>query len=982
MLLYRIISILLGSFLLIGAPLWVAGQSATPLSGSGAPSAPFAQAAHAAGLPILETGVSATLAAQRSAILKDIRYDLQFQIPAQREAPIPAEETLSFILGSIPTDNPVVSLASSLPTPATPVALLAPLLLDFKEKTSPRQIQVNGTAVPVTHQQEHLLIPAEFLHPGANTIHILFTAGNGALNRNKDFLYTLLVPDRARTLFPCFDQPDLKAVFTLSLVIPADWKAVGNARLKDATGDTLHFLPSDKISTYLFSFVAGKFTETDQSVDGRLMHFYYRETDSAKIRMSMGPIFRIQADALQFMKDYTGLAYPFQKFDFVAIPDFQFGGMEHVGAIQYKASALFLDSGATRDQIIARSNVLSHETAHMWFGDLVTMSWFNDVWMKEVFANFMADKISNITLPDGKYDLKFLTDHFSAAYSIDRTAGAHPIRQQLDNLQEAGSLYGNIIYHKAPIMMRQLERLMGADAFRDGLRDYLKQYAGGNASWPDLIHQLGAHTSVNLEDWNRVWVNEPGRPRFSYRLRTQKSVATKSGRTKAGTIKPSATKPSATKSGAAKGRTSTDTITELEIRQQGEDGSSRTWPQLFEVALVYKDPGSVDGKDPKRGNDKAPGPGHYRVEELTVNMNDSIVRVPAAVGKQAPLCILFNSSGQGYGLFPVDPRALAWIFNTGNARALPSPAKTTSGTLTPAATSATATSAAAATPLMRAAAYINLYENMLDGQVLTPRQLLAFDRRALSQETEELNLNLVADQIVSIYWRFLSPATRDSLAGGLENDIWQTMLSAGSANEKKLLFKTYTNIVLSKLGQDKLYAIWKQQVPPAGVKLSEEDYTSLAAALALRAYPGERTILEEQLSRIQNEDRRQRLLYLLPALSNDIRDRDRFFDSLTVEGGRKKEAWVLTGLSYLHHPLRTAASEKYLPRTLDLLSEIQRTGDVFFPQSWLQTSFSWYRTRTAAAIVRGFLQQHPDYNPKLKAKIFQATDNLFRAERL
>ncbi|MES1159449.1 MAG: aminopeptidase, partial [Bacteroidota bacterium] len=126
---------------------------------------------------------------------------------------------------------------------------------------------------------------------------------------------------------------------------------------------------------------------------------------------------------------------------------------------------------------------------------------------------------------------------------------------------------------------------------------------------------------------------------------------------------------------------------------------------------------------------------------------------------------------------------------------------------------------------------------------------------------------------------------------------------------------------------------------------------------------------------------RQRLLYLLPALSNDIRERDRFFDSLTTAGGRKKEAWVLTGLSYLHHPLRTAISEKYLAKSLDLLEEIQRTGDVFFPQSWLQVSFSWYHTRTAAEGVRRFLQQHPDYNPKLKAKILQATDYLFRASR-
>lgn len=878
----------------------------------------------------LETGVSAELAIHRKALLQDIKYELLFHIPPLREAPIPAEESLSFTWRDT---------GASAASPAT-----APLLLDFSGKTSPGQIQVNGTDIPVVHQQEHILIPAASLHPGANTIHILFTAGNSPLNRNRDFCYTLLVPDRARALFPCFDQPDLKAVFTLSLTIPADWKALGNAPVRDsiteANNRIIHFLPSDKISTYLFSFAAGKFTESTRFENGRPMYFYYRETDSSKLRMSLGPIFRIQADALQFMKEYTGLAYPFQKFDFIAIPDFQFGGMEHPGAIQYKASALFLDSGATRDQVIARSNVLSHETAHMWFGDLVTMSWFNDVWMKEVFANFMADKISNITLPDGKYDLKFLTDHFPAAYSIDRTSGAHPIRQQLDNLQEAGSRYGNIIYHKAPIMMRQLERLMGANAFRDGLRDYLKLYAGGNASWPDLIRQLAAHTSADLESWNKVWVNEPGRPRFSYRFLTTK--------------------------GTVAARPFIDKATTLEIRQQGEDGSSRVWPQLFGIAFVYKGTGA----------------GPLQVEERTVDMKDSVVRIPLPAGKGSPFCILFNTDGQGYGLFPVDPRSLSWIFHTAARPATSAKSPASAGT--PAASSLIPASLPlipAPSPLMRAAAYINLYENMLDGRVITPRRLLDLNRRALSQETEELNLNLLTDQLTAIYWRFLSPATRDSLSAGLEQDVWQAMLSGDSGNEKKLLFRTYTNIVLSRQGQHKLFTIWQRQQPPPGVKLSEEDYTSLAAALALRAYPGEQKILQGQLARIQNDDRRQRLMYLLPALSNDIRERDQFFDSLTTAAGRKKEAWVLAGLSYLHHPLRTVASEKYLPKSLDMLEDIQRTGDVFFPQSWLQTSFAWYRAGTAADIARRFLQSHPNYNPKLKAKILQATDNLFRASK-
>jgi aminopeptidase N len=850
---------------------------------------------------ILQPGVSRALAVYRRIHLRDIRYDLSFHLPASRETAVTGRESISFKL-----DRAGVGKS---------------LLLDFKASPeAAAELKVNGRTVPVEYRDEHLLLAASLLHEGVNTADIRFTAGNGALNRNPDFLYTLLVPDRARTLFPCFDQPDLKSVFTLSLVIPAGWKAMGNALLQDSVtaGDSciFHFRPSDRVSTYLFSFVAGHFSEEMRVVGGRPMQFLYRETDSTKLRLSLDSIYRIEGQALQFMEQYTGIAYPFQKFGFVAIPDFQFGGMEHVGAIQYKASSLFLDSGATREQFIGRSNLLSHETAHMWFGDMVTMTWFNDVWMKEVFANFMADKISSITLPDDNYDLKFLTAHYPAAYSVDRTEGANPIRQRLDNLQEAGSLYGNIIYNKAPIVMRQLERLMGADAFRAGLGDYLKKYAGGNASWPDLVAALQAHTGVDLSAWNEVWVNGTGRPQFGYHLQE------------------------------AGGK-----ITDFVIRQRGEDGSARVWPQVFDVALVYAD----------------------RVEQLTVNMNAASVRLAAATGKEKPLCILFNSSGQGYGLFPVDPHSMTWL--AGGA-ALPVAARITG------AATVQISGPGAATPLMRAAAYINLYENMLDGQAITPRQLLAYDLRALSRETEELDLNILLDQVNSIFWRFLPKAGRDSMAANLEDDLWQAMTQVPSKNEKKLLFGTYTSIVCSKPGQDSLFSVWRDRRPPSGVKLSEDDYTGLAVALALRAYPGYQDILKEQLTRIQNIDRRARLQYLLPALSDDAGERDRYFASLSSADARRKEAWVLSALSYLHHPLREGASEKYLPATLDWLQDIQRTGDVFFPQSWLQASLGWYQTATAAAVVHNFLRQHPDYNPMLRAKILQTADNLFRAEKL
>ncbi|GAB3818174.1 hypothetical protein GCM10028895_15110 [Pontibacter rugosus] len=202
-----------------------------------------------------------------------------------------------------------------------------------------------------------------------------------------------------------------------------------------------------------------------------------------------------------------------------------------------------------------------------------------------------------------------------------------------------------------------------------------------------------------------------------------------------------------------------------------------------------------------------------------------------------------------------------------------------------------------------------------------------------------------------------------------------------SANVKKLLFKTFQSITLSQQAQDKLYAIWKDKKAPAGVKLNEDDYTSLALALAVRDYKAD-NILQQQLTRIQNPDRKKRLEFLMPALSADVQVRDAFFASLAEAENREKESWVGSALGYLHHPLRARTSEKYLPQSLELLEEIQQTGDIFFPFNWLSATFDSYQSPEAAKVVRDFLAAHPNYNPKLKAKILQAADGLFRAEKL
>ena len=826
--------------------------------------------------PVIEPGVSYTLSRYRHSVISNIQYTLNFNIPADKSADINAAESIDFELSA--TDQP--------------------LEIDFKQDASSvKSLTVNNNNVPVSLRDEHIIVNPQYLRQGPNKVDVNFIAGNASLNRNNDYLYELNVPDRARTVFPCFDQPNLKANFLLTLTVPAGWRVLANGIKKDSVINgqqvTFHFANSDKLPTYLFSFTAGRYNDVVETIGDRQMEFLHRETDPVKIKFSTDSVFKIHQDAINFLEGWTGIPFPFQKVGFVGIPDFQFGGMEHPGEVQYKASSLFLDDGATKDMLIGRNNLISHETSHMWFGDMVTMDWFNDVWMKEVFANFMADKVTENLMGEDTFNLKFLQDHYPAAYGVDRTPGANPIRQQLDNLQDAGSMYGNIIYHKAPIMMRQLELLMGRDNFQKGIREYLDKYKYSNATWNDLIAILSKYTNADLYEWNSVWVNQPGRPVFTYELSYGKH----------------------------------DKIAHFTLTQHPESGPARVWPQKFNVSFIYPT---------------------YR-RDFEVDMKRATVSLEDVIGTDKPLFIIFNSNGLGYGLFPTDKTSVDRLFDLKS-------------------------------PLQRASSYIAMYENMLADRYFKPTELLNIFMNGLSAEKDEMNLRTLTGYISSIYWEYMLPSTRHATAPGLEAALWNAMQQETHANNKKILFKAYQDIYLTADAKTNLYKIWQQKQAPEGVKLNEDDYTSLALSIALKS-DTVTSVLKQQEARITNVDRKARLEFLMPALSLDATVRDNFFKSLAQVKNRQKEAWVTTALGYLNNPLRQGTSIKYLPKSLDLVEEIQRTGDVFFPQSWLGAIFGQYQSREAWHIVQEFLQHHPNYNPKLKDKILQATDNLYRAQK-
>jgi aminopeptidase N len=253
---------------------------------------------------------------------------------------------------------------------------------------------------------------------------------------------------------------------------------------------------------------------------------------------------------------------------------------------------------------------------------------------------------------------------------------------------------------------------------------------------------------------------------------------------------------------------------------------------------------------------------------------------------------------------------------------------------------------------------------------------------ALPREPDELNVQLLLDLLEQAYWRFLSSPGRVAVAHDIEVLLWSELERAETSSRKATYFESLTSIALTPETLDRLEGVWSGAHELPGLPLGEQRLTALAEALALRNVPAAKEILHRQLERIENPDRRARFAFVVPALSAETAARDSVFTSFRDPANREHEPWVLSAMAYLNHPLRADHAVRYVRPALDLLEEIQRTGDIFFPLRWLHATLDGHATREAADIVRAFLAEHPDYPARLRGKILQAADGLFRTAAL
>ncbi|HJW49337.1 MAG TPA: M1 family aminopeptidase, partial [Candidatus Limnocylindria bacterium] len=326
----------------------------------------------------------------------------------------------------------------------------------------------------------------------------------------------------ARRAFPCFDEPEFKARFAVELIHPAGNAAIANMPITspeplDERRTRTIFRETPKISTYLVAFTVGPYEFTD----------VVTTPSGIPVRVCLPPGLVAQATyardahvrSVEWLQSYTAIPYPYYKVDAIGIPDFEAGAMENPGAITYRIRLLAADErNASIQTLKGVFSTAAHELTHMWWGDLVTMRWWTDLWLNESFASFVGEKATAALNPEWRYWRDFVADNTSA-FSLDALASTHPISVEAKSAEEASQRFDAISYTKGAAVLRMIEGYLGEDAFREGVRIYLKRHAEANASADDFWRALDESSGQDVTSIANAWIKEPGHPLVDIRAR-------------------------------------------------------------------------------------------------------------------------------------------------------------------------------------------------------------------------------------------------------------------------------------------------------------------------------------------------------------------------------------------------------------------------------------------------------------------------------
>ncbi|MEV1289706.1 aminopeptidase N [Micromonospora sp. NPDC049679] len=436
-------------------------------------------------------------AAERARLLDvtgyDIRLDLSGGTAANRTFRSTTEVTFS-------CTEPGASTFIEVAADSVRSATLNGAPVDIAGWSAERGLALTGLAA-----ENMLVVDADFL----------YSASGQGLHRSVDpvdgetYLYSQFETADAQRVFAAFDQPDLKSVYTWHATVPAHWRVISNMPVEreeplDEETKTVHFVRSERMSTYITALCAGPYHEVRDSHDGIDLGVYCRA--SMAQHLDADDLFLITKQGFDFFHEQFGVRYPLPKYDQLWVPDFNAGAMENFGCVTHAEAHYIFRSQVTDFEYEQRANTILHELAHMWFGDLVTMRWWNDLWLNESFAEWASHWCNTNATRFADAWTTFLSVRKNWGYRQDQLSSTHPVYCEMPDLEAVEVNFDGITYAKGASVLKQLVAYVGMDPFLAGLRSYFAKHAWGNATFDDLLSELETASGRELRKFAAQWL--------------------------------------------------------------------------------------------------------------------------------------------------------------------------------------------------------------------------------------------------------------------------------------------------------------------------------------------------------------------------------------------------------------------------------------------------------------------------------------------
>ncbi|MFN0140913.1 MAG: M1 family aminopeptidase [Pyrinomonadaceae bacterium] len=765
-----------------------------------------------------------------------------------------------------------------------------------------------------------------------------------------EYVYSLFVPSDASTAFPVFDQPDLKAKFKLfvSLKKLSSRNVISNTqKLGEFFGrDGVHsveFAETLPISTYLFSFAAGNFVEYFEKDSGGekisrttyydngtstvyeprkdVYRIYVRQSQEQKFTPHSEEIFRLNREGIKFLEKYFDYKFPFPKYDLVLIPEFPFGGMEHAGATFLRESAIIFPQEPTKSDHISRANLIFHEAAHQWFGDTVTMKWFDDLWLKEGFATFAAYKALEKVMPEANAWKVFYERVKQAAYQTDSTRGTTPIYQRIDNLSAAKSAYGNIVYNKAPAFLRQAEFYLGEDAFQKAVRAFLKKHEYANAGWEDLVNEFETASRKDLDDWANVWVKQRGLPKFRIELRGGSSPMPQGPPT-----------------------VQTMGVSSIIYTQQDVLGTQNVWKMHFK--LLY---------DHSLNRFFQEITAEDRNVTLPINtVGFAFIDPRRTYIAPTPVFVFSNFGDYGYGLFLLDSKSRDLIISRHLAKG-------------------------ERDDFLRSMMWGSLWDSVRENE-LNPKDYVKLVIDDIKSEEDEGTIQSILSRVSIAVNYYLNDTQRERITPDLEKILEERIANAKTVERRITFYRAYLNLASSAKAQKNLKDILAGSSKFALPALRTKDKFDIVTRLAVSGDPDALKLLAE-LEKTETSDDAKRYAYAARAGFATAENKAKYWNDF-VNNKDISESWIEAAFGPWNSIRHSELTLPYLQKALQELPNHKRSRKIFFVNGWLGAFIGGQRSEEALSIVNKFLADNPSLDNDLRLKILENVDLIERAVRI